>query len=172
MRWRLPKVRFAIDWPNHLIGFFSALFGILIAFELDQWREQRKEAELAASAFDKMKQEISINKNSLHESIQLNLQLLEVLEETVLPQIDERFFFRGTNQDAEKYNAQEAFARVAHIDETQGALMESPSTSALVILCSPSYTPRPGSRPKPRVPSTSCPMKKCCRFPRCIMRSG
>ena len=119
MRWRLPKVHFAIDWPNHLISFFSALFGILIAFEPDQWREQRKEAEIAASAFDKMKQEISINKNSLHESIQLNLQLIDVLQEDVLPLINERLFFRGTADEASQHNANATFARVAHIEEVQ-----------------------------------------------------
>lgn len=64
MRLRIGK----IDWPNHAIGFFSALFGILIAFELDQWRETRNHQEEARNAFDKLKQEIQINKNSLRTS--------------------------------------------------------------------------------------------------------
>ncbi len=114
---RLPKISFVVDWPNHIIGFFSALFGILIAFELDQWRESRKEAEIAANAFDKLKQEIQINKNSLHESINLNLQLLAVLEETVLPLLSEDLHFEGEVGEVSAYNEDAQFARVAHIEE-------------------------------------------------------
>jgi len=58
-----------VDWPNHLIGFFSALFGILIAFELDEWREAKNNREEAHNAFDKIKQEIQINKGALHEAV-------------------------------------------------------------------------------------------------------
>ncbi|MFZ5973419.1 MAG: hypothetical protein ACOYXA_17675 [Bacteroidota bacterium] len=114
---RLPKISFAVDWPNHIIGFFSALFGILIAFELDQWRESRKEAEIAANAFDKLKQEIQINKNSLHESTSLNLQLLGVLEETVLPLLSEDLHFEGEASEVSAHNADANFIRVAHIEE-------------------------------------------------------
>ncbi len=117
MRLRMPKISFAVDWPNHIIGFFSALFGILIAFELDQWRESKKEEEIAANAFDKLKQEIQINKNSLHESTQLNLQLLAVLEETVLPLLSEDLHFDGEASQVTAYNADTQFARVAHIEE-------------------------------------------------------
>ena len=41
----IPDLR--IDWPNHIVAFFSALFGILIALELDERREDTKETEFA-----------------------------------------------------------------------------------------------------------------------------
>ena len=78
---KIPRYnKFSVDWPNHVIGFFSALFGILIAFELDQWRERQQEAEVAQNAFSKLKQEIQINKNLLHETVSTNLGLLTLLQ--------------------------------------------------------------------------------------------
>lgn len=70
-----------IDWPNHLVGFFSALFGILIAFELDEWKESRKEEKIAANAFIRLQQEIVINRNMLHEMVNTNLSLISMLNQ-------------------------------------------------------------------------------------------
>ena len=43
---------YKIDWANHIIGFFSALFGILIAFELEEWRDEKNQIEIARVAFE------------------------------------------------------------------------------------------------------------------------
>jgi hypothetical protein len=109
MRFRSWKV----DWPNHLIGFFSALFGILIAFELDQWRESRNQAEEARNAFAKLKEEIIINKNALHEMVNNNLRLLHLLETELSPRITGRLLFQGSAQEA-KFLSQR-LAPIAHI---------------------------------------------------------
>lgn len=34
-----------IDWRNHFVAFLSALLGIFIAFQLENWREGRIERE-------------------------------------------------------------------------------------------------------------------------------
>src|SRR5688572_23202454 len=101
MRWGSWKV----DWPNHLIGFFSALFGILIAFELDQWRETKNNQDDAQNAFDKIKQEIQINKSALHETLNTNLKLIGVLEEKLLPHVSDRLEFDGSVVEARSINA-------------------------------------------------------------------
>jgi hypothetical protein len=105
MRFRLPISfpHFNIDWPNHIIAFFSALFGILIAFELDEWRERRKEQELAQSAFANLRNEVGINKNLLHENIRANLQVIRSLQ-GVLPSIDKNLVFHGSTQQADSIN--------------------------------------------------------------------
>ncbi len=100
MKFRVWKV----DWPNHLIGFFSALFGILIAFELDQWREAKNNQDDAGNAFEKIKQEIEINKVALHETVNVNLQLLHLLEEELLPGINEKLQFKGSLEAARNIN--------------------------------------------------------------------
>jgi hypothetical protein len=100
MRWNSWKV----DWPNHLIGFFSALFGILIAFELDQWRETKNNEEDARNAFDKIRQEIQVNKSALHETVSTNLKLIDLLEEEVLSHVNDRLEYHGHIDQANAIN--------------------------------------------------------------------
>jgi|SRR5882672_4166620 len=104
---------FKIDWPNHIIGFFSALFGILIAFELDEWREQKKDQELAQSAFLNLKNEVGVNKNLLHENIRANLEVIHSME-AVLPRIDNKLVFHGSSHQADSIN--KTFGKVIFID--------------------------------------------------------
>jgi len=93
-----------IDWPNHLIGFFSALFGILIAFELEEWRDAKNHHEDARNAFEKTKQEILDNKNALHGTVNTNLHLLDLLEVELLPFINDRLQFIGSTEAAISIN--------------------------------------------------------------------
>jgi hypothetical protein len=95
---------FKVDWPNHTIGFFSALFGILIAFELDEWRERKKEAELAFNAWQKMKQEIEINQNALHEMVRINQSHLSTLNGYVVPYLGKDLQFLGSQSMADSIN--------------------------------------------------------------------
>lgn len=107
----LPQVK--IDWPNHIIGFFSALFGILIAFELDQWRESRNELELADSAFTNLKKEVDINQNILRENVNLNLKTIRKMQQ-VLTKVENSLLFVGTRTEADSIN--QKFGRLLFID--------------------------------------------------------
>lgn len=107
----LPKVR--IDWPNHIIGFFSALFGILIAFELDQWRESKNELQLAETAFGNLKKEVDINQNILRENVNLNLKTIHKMQE-VMTKVENNLLFVGTRNEADSIN--QKFGRLLFID--------------------------------------------------------
>jgi hypothetical protein len=117
MRFRrpIPFHRFKIDWPNHVIAFFSALFGILIAFELDEWREGKKEQELAQSAFMNLKNEVGINKNLLHGNIQVNLEVIRSMQ-AVLTRIDNNLVFHGSTREADSLNKE--FGKHIFVDLT------------------------------------------------------
>ena len=112
---RMKAPSWKIDWPNHAIGFFSALFGILIAFELDEWRERNNDFEVAAIAYGKLKQEVGINQSVLHETVSINLDLIALLEERLLPRMNEKLLFTGTEQEADSLNADEKFSTIAFI---------------------------------------------------------
>jgi len=107
----LPRLK--IDWPNHIIGFFSALFGILIAFQLDQWRENNNELKLAKSAFENLMKEVDINQNILHENVTLNLQSIHKIQE-VLVKVDKNLMFAGTREEADSINRK--FGKLLYID--------------------------------------------------------
>ena len=53
--------KFKIDWINHAVGFFSALFGIYIAFRLENYRDDIKEKEKANVVKLVLKKEIEEN---------------------------------------------------------------------------------------------------------------
>jgi hypothetical protein len=108
---RLPRLK--IDWPNHIIGFFSALFGILIAFELDEWRERNNELKLAKSAFENLMKEVDINQNILHENVTLNLKSIHKIQE-VLAKVDRNLIFIGTRKEADSINRK--FCKLLFID--------------------------------------------------------
>ena len=126
-----------VDWPNHLIGFFSALFGILIAFELDEWREAKNNQEEAHNAFDKIKQEIQINKGALHEAVKTNLQFLELLELELVPHIDDKLDYKGSSKEAVEINAKvQAIARI-NLTDTLSSSIKSPITINMGSLLHP-----------------------------------
>ncbi len=50
-----------IDWRNHFVAFISTLFGIFIAFQLEDWRESRVEKERMKITFQSIKFEIEEN---------------------------------------------------------------------------------------------------------------
>lgn len=104
-----------IDWPNHVVGFFSALFGILIAFELDEWKENTKEEKIAANAFVRLQQEIDINRNMLHEMVNTNLSLIGDLQKTVLTRVNDRLLFTGTIEQANEINGDTRLSAIAFV---------------------------------------------------------
>ena len=50
-----------IDWRNHFVAFISTLFGIFIAFQLEDWRETQAEHERLKVTFQSLKFEIEEN---------------------------------------------------------------------------------------------------------------
>lgn len=60
------KSRIHIDWPNHLVAFVSTILGIFIAFQLDDWQEQRK-----------LDKNLKATLEALHEEIEANLAIYE-----------------------------------------------------------------------------------------------
>jgi len=92
-----------IDWPNHLIGFFSALFGILIAFELDEWREQKNQRELTTIALERMISEIEFNQNMLHTNVEENATRIRVLHQ-LTDKLNDQLLFTGTRHEADSIN--------------------------------------------------------------------
>lgn len=115
-----------IDWPNHLIGFFSALFGILIAFELDQWREAKNNEKDGRNAFEKTKQEIHVNKNALHESVNTNLELLDLLELEVMPLLNDRLEYSGSLKEARQVNDKVSAIAKIILNDTVSASIKAP----------------------------------------------
>jgi hypothetical protein len=111
-----------VDWPNHLIGFFSALFGILIAFELEEWRENRNNQEEARQAFEKLRQEIQTNKSTLHEMVATNQQLLDLMVMELLPHLNENLLFQGDASEAMRVNRR--CGLVAHIEVNDSTARE------------------------------------------------
>jgi hypothetical protein len=109
-----------IDWPDHLVGFFSALFGILIAFELDEWKETRKDEKIAAAAFVRMQQEIDINRNMLHEMVNTNLQMIDALQTQVLDKVDDRLLFMGSAEQAQALNNSTPLSLIAFVHIPEG----------------------------------------------------
>lgn len=105
--------KYQIDWPNHIIGFFSALFGILIAFELDEWREERNQIEIARVAFENLKKEVQINQNSLHENISNNVNYIDALQ-SLFDKMDNQLRFVGVRAEADSINLN--FSQVVFIE--------------------------------------------------------
>src|SRR6478736_912629 len=92
-----------INWPDHLVGFFSALFGILIAFQLEEWRDQREREQLVQLALQNLKSEIDINKNYYEETTRFNETFLQFLTESS-SNISEELTFRGSSTAADSLN--------------------------------------------------------------------
>lgn len=105
--------QYKIDWPNHLIGFFSALFGILIAFELEEWRDQKNQVEVARVAFENLKKEVQINQNSLHENVANNIKHINTLQ-ALFSKIDTQLRFTGSKAEADSIN--QNFGQVVFIE--------------------------------------------------------
>jgi FtsZ-binding cell division protein ZapB len=140
--------KYQIDWPNHIIGFFSALFGILIAFELDEWREERNQIEIARVAFENLKKEIQINQNSLHENISNNVNYIDALQ-SLTGKMDNQLRFVGVRAEADSINVN--FSRWYLLNglillgvKRTGQLY----TLACITLQFPLCKPLRGSRPK------------------------
>jgi hypothetical protein len=61
---------FKADWTNHLIGFIATILGILIAFELQDWQETRKENEKLELGIQSLKLEITANRELIKSGLE------------------------------------------------------------------------------------------------------
>lgn len=61
-----------IDWHNHAITFISTIIGILIAFQLEDWRENREEQTKINKAESSLVNELERNKIGLETIIKQN----------------------------------------------------------------------------------------------------
>ncbi len=116
MKFSLSQYR--IDWPNHIIGFFSALFGILIAFELEEWREQKSQKEIARIAFENLRIEIQINQTNLHENVANNINHIIALQ-ALLPKLDNQLRFVGSPAEADSINKN--FSQIVFIEKNDAS---------------------------------------------------
>ncbi len=66
-----------IDWINHLVGFFTALIGIFIAFQLDDWQERNREQEKVKVTLAAIKSEIDDNREIYSRDIEVLTQWRE-----------------------------------------------------------------------------------------------
>jgi hypothetical protein len=67
-KWRFKK----IDWTNHTIGFASTIIGILIAFQLEDWRESREEVAKIKKAELSLVAELQRNRAGLENVVKEN----------------------------------------------------------------------------------------------------
>jgi len=101
MKFKLGSIH--INWPDHLVGFFSALFGILIAFQLEEWRDQRERDQLVQLALQNLKSEIDINKNYYKETTRFNETFLHFVNESS-PSITEELTYSGAKNAVDSLN--------------------------------------------------------------------
>lgn len=135
---KLSLAKYNIDWPNHLIGFFSALFGILIAFELDEWRERHNQQELADIAFSRMLTEIEFNQNILHANLNENLERIKVLDR-LTEQLNDQLLFVGAATLADSIN--QHYSDYIHIENDNGQTYP-PGSPVHVVVSSLSMIPQ------------------------------
>lgn len=68
----MSKKKKTIDWQNHIITFVSTIVGILIAFQLENWRENREEQIKIKKAEVSLINELERNKIGLENIIKEN----------------------------------------------------------------------------------------------------
>lgn len=60
---------FKADWNNHLIAFISTIFGIIIAFQLQNWQKEKIENERLQFGIESIKNEIKEDFDMLDKTI-------------------------------------------------------------------------------------------------------
>lgn len=73
------RARLREKWPEILLEAGSVLFAVLLAFAVDEWRESRANAALAARARSSVLAEVRANANDVRESHKINEALLQRL---------------------------------------------------------------------------------------------
>lgn len=100
----MKRFTFTINWPDHFVGFFSALFGILIAFQLEEWRDKNERNELAQLALQNLQNEIGINKTYYEETVRFNSGFVVFVQQS-LPFLTSDLKYQGSLEKADSLNA-------------------------------------------------------------------
>lgn len=85
----MSKKKPSVDWQNHIITFVSTIVGILIAFQLENWRENREEQNKINKAEVSLINELERNKIGLENIIKENKHWLSYAD----------FIFSHTHDD-------------------------------------------------------------------------
>ncbi|XOV78047.1 MAG: DUF6090 family protein [Aestuariibacter sp.] len=85
-----------IDWLNHGLEFVVVVVGILLAFQLNQWSEERKQGELIDQHIANLLEETRFNSMMLEGAIKRHERNLELAESFLEKQL--------VSQDAEELN--------------------------------------------------------------------
>ena len=70
-----------IDWKNHLIEFVFITLGVILAFSLNTWNENRKESDQADLYLQGLMAELSANRRQLEKTYPYHLDLIRRLSE-------------------------------------------------------------------------------------------
>ncbi|MBK7651827.1 MAG: hypothetical protein IPJ20_15385 [Flammeovirgaceae bacterium] len=89
---------FRLDWANHLMGFFSAILGIYIAFGLENYREKNNEKEKVEIAKQAIKKEIEDNLSIYKDNIDKISSWLEYMNFCDKKRNDTDGYQCGTNE--------------------------------------------------------------------------
>lgn len=95
-----------IDWINHVVGFVSVVFGVVMAFWLNNWSEGRSENQTIRTALQNVRNEIAKNQKNLDSTILENRRQYEFLGE-YLGMVNDNMSIASTNAEwhelVEKY---------------------------------------------------------------------
>jgi len=96
------KRKYKIEWTNHGINFLSVLFGIILAFSLNNWGESRKEQKIANTALFNVKNELEKNLSNIDSVIELNQKQIDMIRE-YMEIMDNDFEHRFTADERQEF---------------------------------------------------------------------
>ncbi len=74
------KRRREIDWVNQLLNFFGVVLGVLIAFWLNSWAQNRKEHKVSVTALKNIRNELVKNSERVDSTVVAHRELYQFLE--------------------------------------------------------------------------------------------
>jgi len=92
------KRKHKIDWLNHLVGLFGVVFGVLIAFWLNNWSQDRREQAEIRTALQNVRNELIKNQLKIDTIISKNTIQIKFLDE-YLDHIDDNMEIKVSDND-------------------------------------------------------------------------
>lgn len=119
----MEKIRIKIPWTNLFLESFFVVLGLTLAFVLNNWRENSSNRDHADKAVSFIMEELSVNMESIQNSMAYHRSLMDTLQVFALRGADEvpiNIFKKGFIQPAVIYNTAWETAKttnaVNHID--------------------------------------------------------